>query len=61
MGMWVIFHRLFRRNLTEVLKYDEQESRNITAAAKRKYRGMIEKLPAALIVIVVISKKVILD
>ena len=37
MGMWIIFHRSFRRNLTEVLKYDEQESRTITAAAKKKY------------------------
>ena len=45
MGMWVIFQRSFRRNLTEALKYDEQESRTITAAAKKKYREIIEKLP----------------
>lgn len=45
MAMWIIFHKSFRRNLTEVLKFDEQESKRITAAAKKKYRGLIEKLP----------------
>lgn len=45
MAMWIIFHKSFRRNLTEVLKFDEQESRRITAAAKKKYRELIEKLP----------------
>ena len=38
MGMWMIFHKSFQRNLTEVLKYDEEESRKITALAKKKYR-----------------------
>lgn len=37
MGMWMIFGKSFRKNLTEVLKYDEKESRKITAAAKKKY------------------------
>ena len=45
MGMWIIFNKSFRKNLTEVLKYDEQESRKITASAKKKYRELIEKLP----------------
>lgn len=27
MGMWMVFHKSFRKNLTEVLKYDEKESR----------------------------------
>lgn len=45
MAMWIIFHKSFRRNLTEVLKFDEQESKRITAAAKKKYRELIEKLP----------------
>ena len=45
MGMWVVFSKSFRRNLTEVLKYDAQESKRITASAKKKYREIIEKLP----------------
>lgn len=45
MGMWMIFHKSFQRNLTEVLKYDEEESRKITALAKKKYRELIERLP----------------
>jgi len=44
MGMWMIFHKSFQRNLTEVLKYDEEESRKITALAKKKYRELIERL-----------------
>lgn len=45
MAMWVFFHKSFRRNLTEILKYDGQESKKITASAKKKYREIIEKLP----------------
>lgn len=45
MGMWMVFGKSFRKNLTEVLKYDEKESRKITAAAKKKYRELIEGLP----------------
>lgn len=45
MGMWMIFHKSFRKNLTKVLKYDEQESRKIDALAKKKYRELIEGLP----------------
>ena len=37
-------HKSFQRNLTEVLKYDEEESRKITALAKKKYRELIERL-----------------
>ena len=44
MGMWMIFSKSFRKNLTEVLKYDEKESRKITACAKKKYRELIEKI-----------------
>ena len=44
MGMWMIFHKSFQRHLTEVLKYDEEESRKITALAKKKYRELIERL-----------------
>ncbi len=45
MAMWVVFHKSFRRNLTAILKYDEQESKKITVAAKKKYKEIIEKLP----------------
>ena len=40
MAMWIILSKSFKRNLTDVLKYDEQESRRITAEAKKKYRGV---------------------
>ena len=45
MGMWKVFHRSFQKNLVDVLKYNEEESRMITASAKKKYRELIEKLP----------------
>lgn len=45
MAMWVIFNKSFKRNLIDILKYNEQESRKITAAAKKKYKEIIEKLP----------------
>lgn len=45
MGMWMIFNKSFRRNLTEVLKFDERESRKITVSAKKKYKELIERLP----------------
>lgn len=45
MGMWLIFNKSFRKNLTEVLKFEIQESRTITAAAKKKYKELIDKLP----------------
>ena len=45
MGMWVVFGKNFRKNLTEVLKYDEAEGRKITASAKKKYKELIGKLP----------------
>lgn len=41
----MVFHRSFQKNLVDVLKYDEEESRKITASAKKKYRELIEKLP----------------
>ena len=41
----MVFHRSFQKNLVDVLKYDEEESRKITASAKKKYRELREKLP----------------
>ncbi|MFR6393270.1 MAG: hypothetical protein ACLUN0_10600 [Roseburia sp.] len=43
--MWLIFNKSFQKNLTEVLKFDTKESRTITAAAKKKYKELIDKLP----------------
>ena len=34
MGMWIVFGKNFRKNLTEVLKYDEAEGRKITTSEK---------------------------
>ena len=45
MGMWIVFGKNFRKNLTEVLNYDESEGRKITVSAKKKYKELIEKLP----------------
>ena len=44
MGMWIVFGKNFRKNLTEVLNYDESEGRKITVSAKKKYKELIEKL-----------------
>lgn len=40
MGMWLIFNKSFRKNLTEVLKFDAKESRTITAAAKKNIKRL---------------------
>ena len=42
MGMWIVFGKNFRKNLTEVLNYDESEGRKITVSAKKKYKELIE-------------------
>ena len=48
MGMWIVFGKNFRKNLTEVLNYDESEGRKITVSAKKKYKELIEKLTGAM-------------
>ena len=40
MGMWIVFGKNFRKNLTEVLNYDESEGRKITVSAKKKYKEL---------------------
>lgn len=39
-GMWLIFNKSFRKNLTEVLKFDVKESRTITTAAKKNIKSL---------------------
>lgn len=45
MGMWMIFSKSFQRNLTDILKYNEKDSRKITVSAKKKYKEIINRLP----------------
>ena len=44
-GMWAIFQKSFRQNLTTILGYDAATARQITASAKPKYKSIIAKLP----------------
>lgn len=45
MGMWVVFAKSFRTQLTAVLGYDADTARKITKAAKPKYKEIIARLP----------------
>ena len=45
MGMWALFRNSFRDKLVSVLGYDKKEARQITAAAKQKYKEIIGGLP----------------
>ena len=45
MGMWMLFSKSFRRQLTAVLGYERAEGEEITARAKEKYRTIIDGLP----------------
>lgn len=45
MGMWVLFSKFFRRQLTALLGYDAVAAAAITKQAKLKYRQIIAKLP----------------
>lgn len=44
-GMWMLFAPSFRRELTQVLGYDEASAREITKRAKPKYCEIITSLP----------------
>ena len=44
-GMWALFCRSFRKNLTEVYGYAPQTAKAITAKAKPKYKEIIGRLP----------------
>ena len=45
LGMWALFAGSFQRQLSEVLGYDAETARVITAQAKPKYRKIIAGLP----------------
>lgn len=45
MGMWLLFAGSFRKQLEEVLRYDDREALEITKKANVRYRELIEKLP----------------
>ena len=44
-GMWLLFNRSFRKNLTDILGYDRKTAKNITNKAKPEYKEIIGKLP----------------
>ena len=46
MGMWALYKRSFQKHLVSVLGFSKSHAKNITAAAKPKYREIIQKLPA---------------
>ena len=45
MGMWMLFAKSFKNNLTAVLGVEETEAKKITQKAKTKYKQVIEGLP----------------
>lgn len=45
-GMWLLFHRSFKRNMVAVLGFGEGEARETERKAKRRYREIIAGLPA---------------
>ncbi len=44
-GMWLLFERSFRKNLTDVLDFSKEEAASITEKAGKKYREITESLP----------------
>ncbi len=44
-GMWALFRRSFRDKLVTVLRFDADEAKRVTAAAKPQYKAVIAKLP----------------
>ena len=45
LGMWALFARSFRTQLTAVLGYDEGTARSIARAARPRYQEIIRRLP----------------
>ena len=45
MGMWALFSKSFRQQLTEIFGYDAATARAITQKAKPKYKEIISTLP----------------
>ena len=44
-GMWTLFTKSFRKQLTEVFGYDTDTAKTITKKAKTKYKEIICELP----------------
>ena len=44
-AMWLLFATSFRKRLQSTFNYSEHESKTVSAAAKERYRAIIEKLP----------------
>lgn len=44
-GMWLLFGRSFRRQLSVVLGYDNKTAGSIMKKAKRRYRKILERIP----------------
>ena len=44
-GMWLLFGRSFRKQLSDVLGYDHKTAGNIMKKAKRRYRKIISRIP----------------
>ena len=45
LGMWLLFRKSFRKHLVSSLGFSREEAARTTAAAARKYREIIRKLP----------------
>ena len=45
MGMWMLFHKSFEKQLTEVFGLTPEKAAEVRSGAKRKYREVIAKLP----------------
>ncbi len=45
LGMWLLFRISFRKHLVSSLGFSREQAARITAAAARKYREIIRKLP----------------
>ena len=45
LGMWMLFSSSFKKELTDVLKYDTKSAEQITAKAKTKYKEIIRSIP----------------
>lgn len=45
MGMWLMFKKSFKKNLTDILGYDSATAEKITENAKPKYKNIIGDLP----------------
>ena len=46
MGMWALYKKSFRDHMVALLGLSPAEAKAVTAAAKPKYKELIEKLPA---------------